>query len=564
MWNGNSSMQFLNRVQKVFYCKGFNISILFTLLGFSLVASLAQESTEKNTSSDGNQTFVAREWYFPGTSIFSQSQLAEQVESFTNQELTFNQLVEVTSRIEQFYKDQGALGRATIPPQDVTSGRIQVDIVEARLGDVRYDTSGSTSVNEEIVTAIVKDKVIVGDFYNAKFLDRRILIADDLPGVSLSGFLQASNKPGHVDLVFKSSKEPPYIADLSVDNANSRSLGSKRITFNGMLVSPFRRGETIALQTLRSEGSRYARLSYGFPLGSGGWRMNLNGSRMNYRVVSKDLASLKIAGKVNEQGFSLRYPIIRTREGNLYTTIQFDDRSYETTVANAVQKDYSIKNTKVEFSSSFFDSFVGGGANSGSFSFTHGNVSGFNVSDASHTIINYALSRQQALTEKLSLYTSFQGQYGLDIPTGNPQQINIPIANPQQIAESEQSYLDSAENFSLGGLGGIRAYPSGEASGPQGQKLNVELRYLANKNLILKPFYDWGMVEKRDPSSLGPSGYEISGAGLNASWTAPLGFSVQATYARRIGQNPNPQPTGMDQDGSLKENRVWIVLARSF
>ena len=271
-------------------------------------------------------------------------------------------------------------------------------------------------------------------------------------------------------------------------------------------------------------------------------------------MVSKDLASLKIAGKVNEQGFSLRYPIIRTREGNLYTTIQFDDRAYETTVASAVQKDYSIKNTKVEFSSSFFDSFVGGGANSGSFSFTHGNISGFGATDASHTIINYALSRQQALSEKLSLYTSFQGQYGLDIPTGNP----------QQIAESEQSYLDSAENFSLGGLGGIRAYPSGEASGPQGQKLTMELRYLANKNLILKPFYDWGMVEKRDPTSLGPSEYEISGAGLNASWTAPLGFSVQATYARRIGQNPNQQPTGMDQDGSLKENRVWIVLARSF
>ena len=554
MRGGNRSLLFLKRKHKNFYCRSFIFLIPFVFFGLSLVVSLAQDSTEQTTSADGNETFVAREWYFPGTSIFPQSILVEQVKSFTGMELTFDQLAEVTARIEQFYKEQGALGRATIPPQDVTSGKIQVDIVEARLGDVRYDTSGSTSVNEKIVTSIVKDKVILGDFYNAKFLDRRILIADDLPGVSLSGFLQASNKPGHVDLVFKSSKEPPYIADLSVDNANSRSLGSKRITFNGMLVSPFRKGETIALQTLRSEGSRYARLSYGFPLGSGGWRMNLNGSRMNYRVVSKDLASLKIAGKVKEQGFSLRYPIIRTREGNLYTTIQFDDRSYQTTVANAVQKDYSIKNTKVEFSSSFFDSFVGGGANSGSFSFTHGNISGFGATDASHTIINYALSRQQALSEKLSLYTSFQGQYGLDIPS----------ANPQQIAESEQSYLDSAENFSLGGLGGIRAYPSGEASGPQGQKLTMELRYLANKNLILKPFYDWGMVEKRDPTSLGPSEYEISGAGLNASWTAPLGFSVQATYARRIGQNPNQQPTGMDQDGSLKENRVWIVLARSF
>ena len=83
-------------------------------------------------------------------------------------------------------------------------------------------------------------------------------------------------------------------------------------------------------------------------------------------------------------------------------------------------------------------------------------------------------------------------------------------------------------------------------------------------SLILKPFYDWGMVEKRDPASVGPSEYEISGAGLSASWSTPIGFSLQTTYARRIGENPNPLPTGFDQDGSLKKDRFWIVLARSF
>ena len=56
--------------------------------------------------------------------------------------------------------------------------------------------------------------------------------------------------------------------------------------------------------------------------------------------------------------------------------------------------------------------------------------------------------------------------------------------------------MDSAENFTLGGLSEVQAYPSGEASVPQGQKLSFEMRYLMNKSLILTPFYDWGMVEK--------------------------------------------------------------------
>ena len=507
-------------------------------------------------STDSNETihFFARGWILDGVTIFSDTELLEQISSFTNRKLTFSQLEDVTEALENYYKEQGKLARVTIPPQDITSGNIQVDIVEARLGEIQYDTSGSTGVKEEVVSSFIKSNVNPGDFYDAKTLDRRLLIGDDLPGVSLSGFLQASKKPGHVDLVFKSTKEPPYIADLSVDNANSRSLGSQRITLNGMLVSPFQFSETIALQTLRSRGSRYARMSFGFPVGRGGWRMNLNGSRMNYRVVSEDLIGLQIAGEVNEQGLSLRYPVIRSREGNLYSTIQFDDRDYETSVAGSIQKDYTIRNWKVQSSASFFDSLLGGGSNRGSLSFTYGEVAGFGADDASHTLFNYTMSRQQVLSEALSFYSAFRGQIGLDIPA----------TSPQQISASSQSYLDSAENFSLGGLGGVRAYPSGEASGAQGNLLNLELRYLTKRNLVLKSFYDWGMVEKRDPTVIGPSEYEISGAGLSASWSAPLGFSVQGTFARRIGSNPNPQPTGMDQDGSLIENRVWVVLARSF
>jgi len=73
------------------------------------------------------------------------------------------------------------------------------------------------------------------------------------------------------------------------------------------------------------------------------------------------------------------------------------------------------------------------------------------------------------------------------------------------------------------------------------------------------------MVEKRAPTSLGPSEYEISGAGVSTSWSTPLGFSLQATYARRIGDNPNPDlNTGFDSDGTLEKNRWWIVLARTF
>jgi len=505
------------------------------------------------------ETFKPVSWEFTGVSRFSPHELNELVRDFIGKPITFSGLSNVTATIEKHYELHGHIARAVIPPQDITSGMVKIEVVEGRFGQIIFDPTGSTSVRKSIVLSLLQSEINPGQLYKSEDFDRRLLVADDLPGVSLTGFLQSSKEPGHVDLVVKSSKEPAYIADLAADNANSRSLGSEKVSFSGMLVSPFKFGETFALQTLKSKGSRYGRFSFGFPLGARGWKMNLNVSRMNYSVVAPELKALDISGKVNEEGLNLRYPIIRSRNGNLYSTFSFDHREYSTTVGGVVQKEYSIDNGKVAFSANFFDKFLKGGANSASLSFTHGKAEGFNVSKNYHTLLNYTVTRQQSFTEKLSLYLSFTGQYGLDIASSNAQQITLGSS------VSEQEYLDSAENFSLGGLSGVRAYPSGEASGPQGQKIGVELRYLAAKSLIIKPFYDWGMVEERAPTSLGPTEYEISGAGVSTSWSTPLGFSLQTTYARRIGSNPNPDPnTGFDSDGTLEKNRLWIVLARTF
>ena len=544
----------------------FNFSTFLSAKDSNTSAQKADAVMKIEVSPDPKEeSFKPKSWVFVGVTKFPVEELEQLLEKFIDQPITFSGLSKVTAVIEKKYELNGNIARAVIPPQDITGGVVKIEVVEGRFGKVIFDPTGSSSVKESIVLSLLNSQISSGQLYEASDFDRRLLVADDLPGVSLTGFLQSSQKPAHVDLVVKSSKEPAYIADLAADNANSRSLGSEKVSFSGMLVSPFQFGETLALQTLKSKGSRYGRFSLGFPLGARGWKMNLNVSRMNYNVVAPELKSLDISGKVNEEGVSLRYPIIRSREGNLYSTLSYDHREYSTTVRGAVQKDYSIDNTKVQFSANFFDKFLKGGANSASFSFTHGKAEGDNVPKNYHTLLNYTLTRQQSFSEKLSLFLSLTGQYGVDVSSSNAQQISFKPKDSDKETVSDQEYLDSAENFSLGGLGGIRAYPSGEASGPQGQKLSAEFRYLAAKSLIIKPFYDWGMVEKRAPTSFGPSEYEISGAGVSTSWSTPIGFSLQATYARRIGNNPNPDPnTGFDSDGTLEKNRWWIVLARTF
>ncbi|MEI6802562.1 MAG: ShlB/FhaC/HecB family hemolysin secretion/activation protein [Burkholderiales bacterium] len=58
--------------------------------------------------------------------------------------------------------------------------------------------------------------------------------------------------------------------------------------------------------------------------------------------------------------------------------------------------------------------------------------------------------------------------------------------------------------------------------------------------------------------------YALKGAGLALGWQAGNGGSVRATWARRMGDNPNPTATGNDQDGSLVTNRFWLAASLTF
>ena len=507
-------------------------------------------------STDSNVTFEVNSFEFKGLKAFHPKILRNNLIDFIGVPLRFDDLSKIISNLEEFYKAKGKIVSVKIPPQDITVGVLEVNLTEARVGKIKIDPSGSSRVRHSKIKGTVESYSPKGKIYDASAMNRGMLLADDLPGVSMTGFLQAGQKEDEVDLVLKTSKEPSYIADLAVDNAHARSLGTYRATLAASLVSPFQFAETIGLQTLKSEGSVYGRLSLGMPLGSRGWRLNLYGSTLSYRVVTEDLAALKIEGDVEEAGVSLRYPIIRNQKGNLYQNYQYDHRVYLSSVASIIQKHYSIDSISMNLSGNMFDQLWGGGANTVNIGMSHGKVNAKGViptNEGQHTLINYSASRQQTISEKLSLFLSVSGQITQDVSTSAIHTIGM-----------TEDFLDSAESFSLGGLSGVRAYPSGEATGSVGRLVTAELRYLLGNDILAKGFYDWGWVGKRDPTTIGPSEYELSGAGVNFAWSTPLGFTFQGTYARRFGENPNPSPTGMDQDGSLEEDRFWLVLGRSF
>ncbi len=86
--------------------------------------------------------------------------------------------------------------------------------------------------------------------------------------------------------------------------------------------------------------------------------------------------------------------------------------------------------------------------------------------------------------------------------------------------------------------------------------------------MTLTGFYDWGQVKvNHDNSYSGASANNLlalQGAGLSVAWQSISNINLRATWARRIGSNPNPTTAGLDQDGTLHLNRYWLTASMSF
>ncbi len=124
--------------------------------------------------------------------------------------------------------------------------------------------------------------------------------------------------------------------------------------------------------------------------------------------------------------------------------------------------------------------------------------------------------------------------------------------------------LDSSEKFSLGGANGVRAYPTGEASGDSGYLATAELRYtmsFAAVPGVLQPFVfvdSGGVTINENPFAAGANDRHLSAAGFGLTWVRANDFQVKLTLAKRLG---NQASTASDTD---RRTRGWVQAIKYF
>ncbi len=496
---------------------------------------------------------TVRKFRFVGNTLMSSEQLDSAVAGYLGRSLDFDQLQGAAAAVAAAYRAAGWIVHVYLPQQAIDDGTVTLQIVEAILGQL--ETEGNPSrIDPAIPRARLESRQQAGQPLNANEIDRGLLLADDLPGVTASATLRPGRQQGETDLVLKLTDEPWFFGDASLDNAGARATGRERLNAALALASPLRLGDLLATNLLHSEGTDYVRLAYSLPAGNDGWRFGMNASYLEYRLVAPEFRALDSHGASRTLGLEANYPLLRSRMKNLFLGIAYDNKTFKNSSNRTTASDYAVDNINLSLTGNLFDSLGGGGANGANLTVTRGRVdldgSPNQAADAvttrthgDFTRIRYGLSRQQLLTADLSLSAAYMGQW----------------ANRN---------LDSSEKLYLGGANGVRAYPANEGGGSTGQMANLELRWQLPAGFTGSLFYDWGKITQNVDNAFAgapyANNYELRGHGLGLGWLASFGLQLKIVWAHRDGHNPNPTARGRDQDGSLDKDRWWLSASLPF
>ncbi|KQW93333.1 hypothetical protein ASC94_11855 [Massilia sp. Root418] len=507
----------------------------------------------------GDQKVYVKGYAFKGNTAFTEQELARVLAPYAGREVSFGELGQAALAISAHYRAHGYLiASAALPPQELAQGVVTIQVLEGRLSGVRLVPDASVRVNQELVRRYLDGVLRPGQPLKEDELERAMLLVEDLPGVNARAELSPGAQFGETAVDIGLSEGPMFNGNVSLDNSSNRYTGRTRIS-GGLNVDDIggQGGQLSALASTTGSDFNYGRLGYVMPVGGAGTRAGLAHSRMRYKL-GKEFASLDSSGSANISQVLVTHPLLRSRFRNVQLRAGYDDKRYENSARDVQISDKLVRNVTVGLSLNMQDEFGGGGLVSATADVTRGDVdlsrnAAFAAGDAAgpgtagrFTRFNYQLSRIQALVPGVTLLASVGGQ----LASGN---------------------LESGEKLSLGGVGRVRAYPAGEASGDAGHTVTLETHWdMPVYKLDLSVFYDIGRVTLvRSPyagalSAGTPNKYSLQGAGVGVSWR-PLAKTVASLQiATKIGSNPVRAANGDDSDGTSSRTRAWVQIARYF
>ena len=464
---------------------------------------------------------LIRAYRFTGNTVFTDQQLSEITDPFTNRYLSIEKLQAIRQRLTLKYVHAGYVNSgALLPDQSVEDGIIRYEIVEGRLDNIQVN--GLTRLNKRYVLGRLERFVKAP--LNTNTLQNGLLLFQQNPLIeTVKAQMRPGAQPGHADLDIDIAEAKPYEISLVGDNHRSPSVGSEQGTLGLVYRNLTGFGDTASASYSLTSGVKQYWVSYALPVNRYDTTVRVYYINGESQVISTSFKNIDIENDSNSTGAEITQPLYRQTDGELILGVRLERKKTTTSLLNQP------------------------------FSFTPGVING--KSKVTHLDL---FQRWRYRDNKQALFTQLTAIFGTDW-LGATTNDNLPdsqyfVARAQAqwaralgvrgqlVSRADLTWTDdnllSSEKTVIGGFYSVRGYREGILVGDRAAVGSLEYRYRLGFDLRPKHqlqaavFTDGGWVGNTGQSSSSPN--SIGSVGVGALYRYGKHFHATVYLAKSL------------------------------
>jgi hemolysin activation/secretion protein len=292
---------------------------------------LNKSEDQDNLSTDQIlEKITVEEFRFEGNTAFSQEELAEITQPFTDRQLSFSELLQARSEVTKFYVSRGYVtSGAYIPPQTLDNGLVIIKIIEGGLEAINVQVEGKLNPD------YVRDRLwlAAGKPLNVPRLLEALQLLQLNPIISkISSELANSAEPGQSILNVSVETARSFYPSIILDNGRNPQVGSFRrgVTLEDINLSG--NGDTLQGTYLNTDGSNDLDVSYAIPLTPENGTLTLGFRNITGKVIEYPFSLLDLKSYYQKYLVSFRQPLWQTPYSEFALGLGFDHQTSSNTL----------------------------------------------------------------------------------------------------------------------------------------------------------------------------------------------------------------------------------------
>jgi hemolysin activation/secretion protein len=274
---------------------------------------------------------MIEQFEFEGNTAFTDAELTNVIEAYTNRPITFAELLQAEAVITQYYIDAGYVNSGALLPanQNLSDGIVTLRIVEGGVEEI--NVSGNGRLNPNYIRSRIARKTKTP--FNVNQLIEALQLLQLNPLIDqISAELAAGTRPEQSSLNVTVTLADTFSVDLFLDNGRTPSVGSFRrgVTITEANLLGF--GDQISATYANTDGSNRYDANYTFPYNATNGTIRFDFYGNDSDVIEEPFDRLDITGESQQYSLTIRQPIYQTPRQDLALGMILSHENSQTTI----------------------------------------------------------------------------------------------------------------------------------------------------------------------------------------------------------------------------------------